>query len=164
MAGRGAENKRHVPCEIAYNKFSNGGIATCDTGVVYLWGATMGNSRRMTRIHHNVVYADCNTPEKLLGMIYHDNYINMIQTYKNVMFTTPQASKRCYVYTQNTANGTRFQTSYAVVNDYDGTVYDGSKVFNNPIGSNKGFSDINSLDDIPESDYPDGLYFHSGLR
>lgn len=154
----------YVPCEIAYNKFSNGGIAACDTGVVYLWGATMGNSQRMTRIHHNVVYADCNTPERLLGMIYHDNFINMIQTYKNVMFTTSQTSSYCYMYTQNTANGTRFQTSYAVVNDYDGTVYDGSKVFNNPIGSNKGFSDINSLDDIPESDYPDDMYFHSGLR
>lgn len=148
-----------IPCEIAYNRFSNGGIATCDTGVVYLWGVTMGTQEHMTRIHHNIVYADCNNPDEYIGMIYHDNYVNMVQTYKNVIYKSSDVLSKRFMYVQKRSS---FPNSYAVVYDWDKTQYDDT--IYDPQGSNKCFSNIDNLSDIPDSGYPDGLYFHSGLR
>lgn len=136
-----------LPCEISYNCFSNGGICTLDTGNVYFWGATMGNEIRKTRFHHNTVYSDCITPQSLHSMIYHDNYMNMMETYNNLIFKTDENMN--YVNSVYIQSEDIFPNSYAVIDAYDNIDY----------GLKPG-----GLSDISAEEYPGGIYFHTGIK
>ena len=144
----------YIPCEISYNQFSNGGIATSDSGVVYFWGATMGTAENPTQLHHNVVYMDCNTPCKLIGFIYHDNWTNTMETRQNLIFY----SEENLVYGAYDGDDDDsilvqseyyFPTSYAVVNVHDNV--------------NMGYV-ADGLSAISGESYPGGLYFNSGVQ
>ncbi len=140
----------YIPCEIAYNRFSNGGIATCDTGVVYFWGATMGSQakQKFTKVHNNAVYIDCEPMDtKMHSMIYHDNFVNSIEVYENIIFKTSEdiAYKRnIYVQLQS-----QFPDSYAEADVHDNVDYE---------------TLVNGISDIASQDYPGGRYFHTGIK
>ena len=157
----------YIPCEIAYNRFENGAISSYDTGVVYLWGASMGNGIRKTRFHNNSVSLDCNVPNNsILSLIYYDNKVNGIENYNNLVFSKEG----------------EFRTRYGPYNAYGVWDYKyfiarhENSVFIQPNAnaSAEVTSDIlhadclviqaDSIDDIPESEYPDGEYFHTGLK
>lgn len=136
----------YIPCEISYNKFVNGGLTAYDTGVVYFWGSTMGSNTRDTQFHHNAVGMETKTDMSMHSMIYHDNYINRMETYSNLMYTTNSEFTKTYdVYIQRQD---LFPDSYAVVDCAD----------NSDVGY------VSSFANIAESAYPNGEYFKVGLR
>ena len=156
----------YIPCEIAYNRFENGALSSYDTGVVYLWGAAMGNGVRKTRFHNNAVSLDCNVPKNhILSMIYYDNQVNGVENYNNLVFSKAGDCK------------TRYGTSTTIYWDYKYFIakHDNS-VFIQPQENAPAevTSDIpnrdcivimaDSINDIPDTDYPDSEYFHTGLK
>jgi len=140
----------YIPCEIAYNSFSNGGIASCDTAVVYFWGATMGSQakQKFTKFHNNAVYMDCQPMTgKMHSMIYNDNYVNSIEVYENIIFKTSESigyGNDVYVQLQS-----YFPDSYAEAEVHDNKDYKTLK---------------NGISDLSSEDYPGGRYFHTGIK
>lgn len=85
----------YMPCDISYNEFSNGGIASCDTGVVYLTGATMGTKDNQSLFHHNIVWVDAPVAGNFVGMVYYDSQVYEMSNYDNIFFRTKNIGVVC---------------------------------------------------------------------
>ncbi|MBR2500615.1 MAG: hypothetical protein IKB60_06020, partial [Clostridia bacterium] len=76
-------------CEIAYNRFFNGALASRDTGITYEYGFTGGTDILKTSMHHNFVYnvghVDYET-SYMVPALYHDGLVANRDTYSNVMY------------------------------------------------------------------------------
>ena len=76
-------------CEIAYNRFFNGALASRDTGVTYEYGFTGGTDILKTSMHHNFVYnvghVDYET-SYMVPALYHDGLVANRDTYSNVLY------------------------------------------------------------------------------
>ena len=143
-------NAAFMPSDISYNEFADGSFCAWDTGVVYLWGATMGSETDYTQLHHNVVYMTASPAKTIHSFIYHDNFISNIETRDNVIFYTNENAKPAYgtdgILVQNK---TQFPIAWseAILHDNQYLEY-----------RSKGLSSLTA------SDYPDGLEFHAGVR
>lgn len=153
----------YIPCEIAYNRFENGGITACDTGVVYLWGASMGNGVRNTRFHNNAVSLDCNIPQdNLLSMIYYDNYVNGVENYNNlVCIKSGTHSSRLgekapwkEVNLVSTVQNALYIQNQNPPAEVSSDVKHASCIFE--IADN--------IDSVSKDKYPDGEYFYTGVK
>ncbi len=107
----------------------------------------MGSDVRQTKLHHNAVFIDSMPAEKLHSLIYHDNWMNTMETCYNMTFLTDNNIDYYYdVYVQR---ADLFPSSYAVINIHDNIHY--------------GYV-TGGLSAIAAEDYPGGIYFHTGVR
>lgn len=147
-----------IPLNVSYNEFSNGGLAGVDIGVAYFWGAVMGRTDKPTRFHHNIVYIDTKPVNRIQSIIYHDNFINCMETYKNITYYTNKdyqpnnnldknGGKNLEIYVQN--NPKYYADAYAEVNVHD----------NKTLGVYTG-----TVDTLSDENYPDSLKFKAGIR
>ncbi len=125
----------YIGCDIAYNKFSDGCIASRDTGVVYVHGVVAGDDRLKTKIHHNVV-ANNRNQDGYGILVYFDNYVQQIDCFSNVVYSENKTNK-AYINVQNTSG------SHATV-----------ECWNNSILGASSTADTDK--------YPMGKYFTSG--
>lgn len=142
-----------IPCDISYNDFSNGGLSAIDIGVAYFWGAVMGRRDKPTQLHHNIIYLDIPALKQIHSLIYHDNFINSMETYKNITFYTNKEwgphnfMGNVEVYVQSRQD--YYPTAYAEVDVHDNKTL--------------GYS-IGRVSDITDAQYPDSLRFKAGVR
>ena len=137
----------YIPMEIAYNRFENGGITARDAGVVYFWGATLGNDVRNTRVHHNSVSLDCNVPNELIhSFIYFDNYTNRGECFNNLLFKDSSETRYWNDVFVQPASNAPAEISSDVANGTNGCLL------------------ASRIEDISVADYPNGEYFHTGLK
>lgn len=148
----------YIPCEISYNEFSNGGIATLDVGVAYMWGATMGRTDKKTQFHHNLVYNDSSVvptdSSNAFMLVYFDNWINGVEASDNIIFHTISGysvTNDFSLYVQYA-----YDIGHAEVDTYN------NKLLNSK--NSKVYSFDGGLSALKESDYPDSLKFTAGYR
>lgn len=140
----------YLPCDIAYNKFHDSALNARDTGIVYMWGATMGNSLKKTQLHNNLVYQSTDAYYDLTAGIYYDNYMNTVDNYDNIVFYT--SKRESGLHTMN----------------YDVFIQDGSS------DDSTNAQDINSynntylkeisLVELTEENYPYSKVFIAGVK
>lgn len=147
----------YIPCEISYNEFANGGVATLDVGVTYMWGATMGRTDKLTQFHHNIAYNDSDViaSKGLLMLVYFDNWVNSVEASDNIIFHTMPGGA-----TVTNDKALYIQHVYAVGNA-DVVSHD-NKLLNSK--NSKVYSFDGGLSALKESDYPDSLKFTAGYR
>lgn len=149
--GNNGKESPFIPMEIAYNSFSNGGLCAKDTGIVYFWGATMGEENgKFSRVHHNAVFQDVPPAEALHSMIYHDNWIDGMETYDNIIFKTVNTTLNVREVFVQTASGSEatVTTNHSPTN-----------------GTHKAVTyRQNGLSGMSASDYPDGIVYCVGTK
>lgn len=147
----GTSNVALLPCDISYNEFINGSLGAWDTGLVYVWGGTWGSETDFTQLHHNLIYMTKLPMNTIHSCLYHDNYVNNIETRDNVMFYT---NSKLTFYDAKYAD-VLVQPKSSFPNAWsEAVVHDNKYLACKPGG-------LNSLTD---EDYPDGIKFKAGVR
>lgn len=140
-----------LPSDISYNEFADGSLCGWDTGMVYLWGATMGSETDYTQFHHNVISMLATPVGTIHAFVYHDNFISNIETRDNVMF-----------YTNNDVKITHADEQGVLVQPKSSFPIAWSEAI---VHDNKKLSYISGgLNSLSDFDYPDGLKFNVGVR
>lgn len=150
-SGGNDHNAAFMPSDISYNEFVNGSLCGWDTGLVYLWGATMGSETDFTQLHHNLIYMTTAPSSTIHSCIYHDNFINNIETRDNVMFYTDSNLK----FYSGSYEDVLVQPKTSFPNAWsEAVVHDNEYHAYKPGG----------LSSLTDEDYPDGIKFKAGVR
>ncbi len=142
--GTGWGQQTFLPFEVAYNDIYDSSICTLDTGMIYLWGARVGDDFTRTEIHNNYVYSTAPRGEDILGAIYNDNFMVGTNTYDNLIFAKRANQFNNDVYEQRKR---QFATTYATVDSWNNVNLD---------------IKLNARQDLRIEDYPDGKPFNAG--
>ena len=129
-----------IPNEIAYNDLYDAMICTEDGGMVYTYMLSLGNSKIMSKYHHNMLWNSMGDNVNYANVIYNDNGTELVEVFDNVYFFTDESYHN--------------QNSKTVFIQTDAEIYTN----NNPTL----YYRPNGKDGIEASEYPRGKVFISG--
>ena len=109
----------YLACEIAYNDIYNGNLETLDTGNLYTYGITMGNDRKYTRIHHNLVRNSWayDFHNGVNVGLYYDNYTEMVKSYDNLILSSSEYNRVTPTFINNGSHAYDWNNLY--MTDYE---------------------------------------------
>ena len=163
-----AERVPFIASEIAYNDFSYANILARDSGIIYIWGANMGNDLVKTDIHHNVLYNSVFTGSHsgvTLGALYADNYTGNGVFRHNIAYYEGDFTYDKSAWDNASLVGNELYLSTGVVVQGWSTwqrTYSTFENYNN-MGKNSGIlNHPNGFDKTVSENYPDGKIFKYG--
>ncbi len=105
-----------IASDIAYNDFLNFNICTRDNGGVYSYGSVLGDERRKTQFHHNLIGNSWASDGYGAG-IYWDNWSQMVECYNNiVLYTDKKSEMRRGIHI---ASAEKYPTAFGYVNSWN---------------------------------------------
>ncbi len=88
----------YVPFEVAYNDFHDGVLFSLDTGITYEYCLICETDKQQSKFHHNYIYYTRSETNPYSFGLYHDNYVQGIDTFDNIVFTTQEGVKFSQTY------------------------------------------------------------------
>lgn len=87
-----------VPFEVAYNDFHDGVLFSLDTGITYEYCLVCETDKQQSKFHNNYIYYTRKETNPYSFGLYHDNYVQGIDTFNNIVFTTQEGVKFSQTY------------------------------------------------------------------
>ena len=88
----------YVPYEVAYNDFHDGVLFSLDTGITYEYCLICETDKQQSKYHNNYIYYTGLETNPFSFGLYHDNFVQGVDTFNNVVFTTQEGVKFSQTY------------------------------------------------------------------